>query len=278
MHVLVYNSHIYHVSVGLINEGKFLNIEEYNPFKMNKSQLLILDIVRHGQTQGNAKQIVEGIIDTPLNEKGRQQAKYAGEWLKNETYDFVFTSDLERAKETASIIMKENLHINKNDKNFIELCSLRERNFGVHEGTPFAEYKATAIKEGVDWLSFTPKDAETVNDVKIRSAEFMKTICEITTSSMDNKKLKIMVATHGFVVAQLISYIYEETKCEGVPADVMENAWTSTDRSKLLVVMPNTAITRFEIEVDSNTMKLKSAKCNLFKSIEHLPQYDPAFK
>ena len=85
---------------------------------MKKSQLLILDIVRHGQTQGNAKQIVEGIIDTPLNEKGRQQAKYAGEWLKNETYDFVFTSDLERAKETASIIMKENLHINKNDKNF----------------------------------------------------------------------------------------------------------------------------------------------------------------
>merc|ERR1712141_847244 len=109
---------------------------------------IILTIVRHGQTSGNVNHRAEGITDTPLNENGLSQAKLAGEWLKDEIFDIVYTSDLKRAKQTASIIVHENTKIEKDDDNFVELALLRERDFGAAEGISGLELAANAAKEG----------------------------------------------------------------------------------------------------------------------------------
>ena len=237
---------------------------------MSKTHSVQLTIVRHGQTDGNVNKLVEGITDTPLNETGKNQAKCAGEWLKDEKFDFIVSSDLRRTKETCSYIIKENLSHQKEDRNYAELSLLRERNFGSLEGMDFVEYIAIAAKEGLSWFEYTPEGGESLDDVKKRCVEFLKMIFKSMASS-NKTKPKVLIVTHGFVIAQLITYIYEETKCAGIPEDV----WSS---KKSLIVMPNTAITRFDIEYNGSTLQLKSAKCNLFKSKDHLPEYSPAFR
>ena len=237
---------------------------------MSKTHSIELTIIRHGQTKGNVDKLVEGITDTPLNDTGRNQAKSAGEWLRNDRFDFILTSDLRRTKETAACIIKENLHHDKKERNYAELSLLRERNFGSLEGMDFVEYIGVAQKEGLSWFDFTPEGAESLDDVKNRCVEFLRIIFKNMAGS-NKTKPKVLVVTHGFVVAQLISYIYEITKCSGIPEEV----WSS---KKLLIVMPNTAITRFDIEYNGSTLQLKSAKCNLFKSKEHLSEYSPAFR
>ena len=236
---------------------------------MSRSRSVILTIVRHGQTQGNVNKLVEGVTDTPLNSNGQHQAQCAGEWLRNDQFEVVYTSDLKRASETASIIVEKNLNMQKSQDNFIELSTLRERDFGILEGVSITEYDKKAARAlSNNRFLFTPMLAESMDDVKQRSIGFIKKICGITPPSTENN-IRILVVTHGFVVAHLISYIYEETKCDGVPLHEIQKAWTNNTDGLLLLRMPNTAITRFEIEVDENTTQLKSATCKIYKSNEH---------
>jgi broad specificity phosphatase PhoE len=61
-------------------------------------------IVRHGQSEGNARRQFQGALDTALDATGRTQARSLGLWLANEGADAVFSSPLARAAETASIV------------------------------------------------------------------------------------------------------------------------------------------------------------------------------
>ncbi|KAG8920171.1 hypothetical protein FRC01_000886, partial [Tulasnella sp. 417] len=62
-------------------------------------------IVRHGETFENAKGIIQGQLDTQLNELGRTQAERLGEVLSGVRFDHAFTSDLSRARDTAQAIV-----------------------------------------------------------------------------------------------------------------------------------------------------------------------------
>ncbi len=59
--------------------------------------------VRHGQTAFNAKHVHQ-LPESPLNEKGRQQAHTVGQYLVSQSIDTLFASPLVRARETAEII------------------------------------------------------------------------------------------------------------------------------------------------------------------------------
>jgi broad specificity phosphatase PhoE len=232
-------------------------------YKMNITHPLILTIIRHGQTQGNVNRIVEGITDSPLNDNGMHQAQFAGEYLKYENFDCVLASDLKRCKQTAAIILEKNLNFMKKEGNYAEMGLIRERNFGIHEGTPFAEYRSIANKAGFPFVfDFVPKGAESSDDVKKRAQEFLRMV--YGTVSLSNKQRpNILVVTHGLVIAQLITRVYEETQCTGLPKDVLENP-----RRNIL----NTAITRFEFEVDQKSLRPTSCRNTLFKSTKHLPE------
>jgi broad specificity phosphatase PhoE len=236
---------------------------------MYKTHSLNLTIVRHGETQGNVNRKFEGITDSPLNEKGRYQAECTGKFLKNENFDIVFTSDLKRASETASIIVKENLNMWKHNNNFVELPILREINMGVLEGVSFKEYDNVRTKEGTAWYEFTPKGGESTADVKNRCKAFMERICDIYPSCSKTIP-RILVVAHGLVIAQLLNVIYEETKCSGMPVGEVQNAFTELNDGISLLRMSNTAITRVDIEVEEPKKEMKSAKCDVYKSKNHL--------
>ena len=237
---------------------------------MDKTHSLIVTIVRHGQTQGNVNHKMDGVTDTPLNDTGRRQSEYAAEWLKNEKFDFVFTSNLKRASETTSIIVAKNLSMTNQKRKFVELEMLRERNMVIYEGVSYTEYNEAVEKDGCARHEHIPKEGESIDDVRNRCIEFMKKISRISFPSIKDVP-RILVVAHGFVLAQLIGLIYEETKCPGMDVDDVQNMYTKkNDGLRLLSSMPNTGITKVEIEVEDNTLKMKSAKCHLYKSGDHL--------
>jgi isoleucyl-tRNA synthetase/phosphohistidine phosphatase SixA len=86
--------------------------------------------VRHGETDWNKEKKIQGSnADNPLNDTGRIQAKECAQKLKGTSFDFIISSDLKRAVETAEILSKE-LGIPYTDK----WSSLRERNLGDWSG------------------------------------------------------------------------------------------------------------------------------------------------
>ena len=54
-------------------------------------------IVRHGETQENHSGIIQGQLDTELNDTGRRQANLVARALQEIPFDFAHTSDLKRA-------------------------------------------------------------------------------------------------------------------------------------------------------------------------------------
>ena len=68
-----------------------------------------LVIIRHGESVWNKENRFTGWIDVPLSEEGINQAKKAGQVLKEKgfTFDIGFTSVLQRAYNTLDLILEE---------------------------------------------------------------------------------------------------------------------------------------------------------------------------
>lgn len=63
-------------------------------------------ILRHGQSEGNAKMTFQGRLDYPLDESGIEQAHAAAAWLSGKAVNAIVASPLRRASVTADIIAK----------------------------------------------------------------------------------------------------------------------------------------------------------------------------
>ncbi|MEK7516924.1 MAG: histidine phosphatase family protein [Patescibacteria group bacterium] len=95
---------------------------------MSNTNYCTFYIIRHGQTEWNLKQIIQGHKDSPLTETGMQVAKQHAKKLKKIQFDAIFSSDSLRAKQTAEIIALERSIAIKTTQ------LLRERSFGKYEG------------------------------------------------------------------------------------------------------------------------------------------------
>lgn len=90
-----------------------------------------LYFTRHGLSQLNQAEKYSGTIETPLVKIGREQAKLAGQHAKSLNIDYILSSPLSRAIDTAKIIAR----IIGLKSSAIEINSLLiERHFGVMEG------------------------------------------------------------------------------------------------------------------------------------------------
>ena len=86
-------------------------------------------LTRHGETKENKKTIVQGHMPGHLSELGKKQAEMVAIRLKDEKIDFIYSSDLKRAADTAKEIAKYHPDIP------IEFTKeLRERNLGEFQG------------------------------------------------------------------------------------------------------------------------------------------------
>lgn len=97
--------------------------------------------LRHGETDWNKRQLIQGYTDIPLNDNGRQQARTAIPFISSLEIDCIVASPLSRAHETATIV-NEVL-----GKPLLVDEGLRERNFGMFEGKEVNEM--LAIRQGM---------------------------------------------------------------------------------------------------------------------------------
>ena len=137
--------------------------------------------IRHGQTDWNVEGRFQGSMDIPLNETGIAQAHAAKPLLSGLPIAHIYSSTLQRARDTADIVNEElNLPITGMD-------GLQEVNFGVLEGqlSPKTGYSEN-WKNGI-----TPEKAETYIDFTARVFATINAILE-------NEGTPLIVA-HGAV-------------------------------------------------------------------------------
>ena len=105
-----------------------------------KRKMIKIILVRHGQSEWNAKNRFTGWVDARLSDKGKLEAKLAGALIKNlNIKDLIhYTSYLRRAKNTLEIILNQ---INCKKKLINESWELNERHYGSFTGLNKTETK-----------------------------------------------------------------------------------------------------------------------------------------
>ena len=141
----------------------------------NDDVYLQLYIIRHAESMGNINPDDESIQNNPsLSPHGKAQAKALGERFRNFSPDFIYSSPLERAKNTAKEISLAT------DTEIVFLDELREANTLIVNGDFFKEDESDASLEArarlvIDTLKEKHRNHESV--VIVSHGTFMSYLC-----------------------------------------------------------------------------------------------------
>jgi probable phosphoglycerate mutase len=100
-----------------------------------------LIVIRHGETLWNSEHRMQGQRNSALSPLGRAQARALAKRMHGERFDHLYSSDLDRAFETAQAIAAVTGHAIVTD------VRLRERCFGIFEGLTRDEMRDRHPKE-----------------------------------------------------------------------------------------------------------------------------------
>ena len=163
---------------------------------MEATQIIL---VRHGETDWNARGLMQGHSDTPLNAVGRAQAQRVAAHLAGEPVRAIYCSNLARASETASII-DQTLHIG-----IVTSPALRERRYGVWEGLTPTEIQARYPELFAEWRSgrmdFAPPGGETRGQLLTRA------LAELTAIAHRHPRELAVVVTHGGLCYVVLNHL-----------------------------------------------------------------------
>ena len=155
-----------------------------------------LYLVRHGQTDWNVDGRYQGQTDRPLNAAGRAQAMSLSRQLAGLRFVAVYSSDLERARETAEILAAPSgLAVQLDPR-------LREIKLGEWEGQVMAEiaarYPAAWAERLRDPVYARAPEGESVAEVAARVAEAATAIARAHPVG------PVLIVSHGVALATLI--------------------------------------------------------------------------
>jgi len=180
-----------------------------------------LILLRHGESQWNLENRFTGWVDVPLSPKGEEEARNAGEKLKNIQIDKRYTSVLKRAIDTDRIAMEV---AGKLDVPIEKDKALNERHYGALQGLNKEE---TAQKYGKEQVHLwrrsydiaPPKDVTPLNPDGI--SESLKDTADRVIPYFLNKikpdidaGLNVLVTAHGNSLRALVMYLDGLTKEE----------------------------------------------------------------
>jgi len=149
---------------------------------------MALFLIRHGETASNAARIVQ-TPETPLSERGIEQAARLADRLAGLGVAAILSSDLPRARMTSERIAAAT-------GAGIELdANLQERNFGEFRGIPYAELVVELFDPALE-----PPGGESVSDFQGRVARVWPTIANRAARTAGN----LAVVTHGLVCHALV--------------------------------------------------------------------------
>ena len=148
-------------------------------------------LARHGETDWNRENRWQGWADPPLNDTGRAQARALAEQLRTTPFDAVYSSDLQRARETAEIAAE--LH----DLPVVTDPGLREIDVGSWSGLTRPE-----IEER--FPGGERPDGET------REQHLNRVLGAVEQIARANHGRRILLVTHGGTMRALRSHTSDE--------------------------------------------------------------------
>lgn len=163
----------------------------------------IIYLTRHGQTEWNLERRLQGRGNSPLTEAGIERAKELRERIKDVDIDFIYSSPIERALDTANIIKGEkNIEV-ITDEGLMEMC------FGDYEGRKTDEVMAENPSWNIDLImhgdvELCAPNGEDLASVRARVAETMDRIIE------ENRGKAILIVTHGITLKALMYYFKDQ--------------------------------------------------------------------
>lgn len=156
-------------------------------------------ITRHGQTEWNVEGRMQGAKNSNLTEQGKKEALNLGNSLKDTKIDYIYTSPLTRAYETALLI--------KRDKDIaVEIYeNLKEMNFGIWEGMHsddvVRDYEDEHYKLWNEPHLYTPIGGETFEELIKRVKIALNDIIN------QNKGENILLVTHTVVIKAIYAIV-----------------------------------------------------------------------
>ncbi len=188
----------------------------------------IVYYVRHGETDFNAEQRLQGRLDTLLNARGRLQAKDCGQLLRDlfardnrGTGDFAYVSSpLQRARETMEILRPPlglPPHPYETDSRLLEIS------YGEWEGLTLPEIEARmpgmlAERERDKW-DFAPPGGESYRELTARVGEWYASLKEDTVVAAHGGGVRALMALFDLVpkeeathaqIAQGVVYVFAD--------------------------------------------------------------------
>jgi broad specificity phosphatase PhoE len=163
-----------------------------------------LYIVRHGESEYNAKGLLAGITDIPLTDTGREQARQAGAQLAQLGITRIVSSPLVRAYETARIIADT---IGFDPEAIIVDERLHERNFGELEGTVWSERSLVGVA-----------GLEPAESVLSRAQAMLEYDASLATTE------RVLFVAHASLIRAFMQLVDPETKHFGDTTMHMPNA------------------------------------------------------
>ncbi|MEC7916200.1 MAG: histidine phosphatase family protein [Actinomycetota bacterium] len=148
----------------------------------------MLLIVRHGRTVANASGLLQGRVDNPLDDRGRQQAKQISAALG--PIDVVVSSPLQRARETAGPL---GLPV-RIDERWIEL------DYGEWDELPITDVSADQWTQWRNDPMFAPPGGESLAELDRRVVEACDDLVGEAT------ELNVAVFTHVSPIKSAISW------------------------------------------------------------------------
>jgi broad specificity phosphatase PhoE len=144
-------------------------------------------LARHGESDWNHSERWQGLADRPLTERGREQARTLADRLHDVQLDAIYSSDLQRARDTAQVVgLDHGLDVT-------EVPALREVDVGSWSGltrteaeTRFPEGYARWLDGGEGW-----EDGETYEQLRDR------VVMAIRRIATDHEGGRVLVVAHG---------------------------------------------------------------------------------
>ena len=144
-------------------------------------------IARHGQSDWNQEKRWQGHADRPLTERGCEQAQALADRLAHIELDAVYSSDLQRARDTAAVVAESQ------SLDLQQLPELREVDVGTWSGLTRAEAEERFPEGFARWRDGYPgwKDGETYEAMTDR---VLRAVDEIAA---EHEGGRVLVVSHG---------------------------------------------------------------------------------
>ncbi|HBR60661.1 MAG: histidine phosphatase family protein [SAR324 cluster bacterium] len=155
-------------------------------------------LIRHGETEWNSQQRMQGHSNSDLSEVGRGQIQALGELMKNVSFDHIYSSDSLRARQTAEAITQYSGHTLQFDQR------IREKNLGVFEGLTSTEAKERHPEIyrlfKTAGANYVIDEGESTQQLLERALEFIEEI------RLRHPQERVVMVTHGGVVRVLMKH------------------------------------------------------------------------